>query len=117
MQRRGFGRRARFRRKRQREWKLNRYNITGIVTNVGSASQGTDALQSVDVYQGKTKLDSKIIPPLKAAQSLRFLTFPRARPTPETGQHQLRFQLNVRHPSPSDSQICNMANDSFTLTF
>ena len=96
---------------------LNRYNITGIVTNVGSASQGTDALQSVDVYQGKTKLNSKSIPPLKAAQSFTF-SYVSARSTDAgNGTTQLRFQLNVRHPSPSDSQICNMANDSFTLTF
>lgn len=96
---------------------LNRYEITGTVTNVGAASQGSDALQSVDIYQGKEKLDSKSIPPLKMKQSYTFpYVFMRSSDAGNSTTH-LRFQLNVTHPSPPDSQICNMANDSFTLTF
>ena len=50
---------------------LNRYEIAGTVTNIGSLSQGADALQSVDIYQENQKLDSKSIP-LKAAQPYLF---------------------------------------------
>jgi hypothetical protein len=96
---------------------LNRYEITGTVANVGSLSQGADALQSVDIYQENQKLDSKSIPPLKAGQSYQFsYTSMRSTDAGKDTAH-LRFQLNVTHPSPADSQICNMANDSFTLTF
>jgi hypothetical protein len=96
---------------------LNRYQITGTVANVGSVSQGSDALQSVDIYQGNQKLDSKSIPPLKAGQSYLFSYASMRSTDAGNGTTHLRFQLNVRHPSPADSQICNMANDSFTLTF
>jgi hypothetical protein len=96
---------------------LNRYEITGTVTNVGSLSQGADALQSVDIYQENQKLDSKSIPPLKAGQSYLFSYVSTRSTDAGSGTSHLRFQLNVKHPSPADSQICNMVNDSFTLTF
>jgi hypothetical protein len=96
---------------------LNRYNITGTVTNVGSQSQGADALQSVDIYQADQKLDSKSVPPLKAGQAYSFSYVSMRSTDAGSGTSHLRFQLNVKHPSPADSQICNMVNDSFTLTF
>jgi hypothetical protein len=96
---------------------LNRYNITGTVSNIGSESQGSDALQSVDIYQGNSKLDSKSIPPLAAGHAFTFSYVSERASDAGTGTTHLRFQLNVTHPSPADSQVCNMANDSFTLTF
>lgn len=96
---------------------LNRYKIAGMVTNIGSESQGSDALQSVDIYLGADKLDSKSIPPLAAGQTVPFSYVSVRASDAGKGTTQLRFQLNVTHPSPADSQICNMANDSFTLTF
>lgn len=97
--------------------KLNRYTITGTVTNVGSASQASDAVQSVDIYQGSEKVGNKTIPRLRAGQSSAF-SYNFERPaTAKSGTTQLRFQLNIWHPSPADSQSCNMENDSFTLTF
>lgn len=96
---------------------LNRYEIGGTVTNVGSASQGSDALQSVDIYDGKQKLDSKSIPPLKMGQSSAFSYVSTRSASAGNGTTHLRFQLNVTHPSPADSQKCNMSNDSFALTF
>lgn len=96
---------------------LNRYEITGAVTNVGAASQGSDALQSVDIYQDTEKLDSRSIPPLKAGQSYAFTYAFMRSSDAGNGTTHLRFQLNVTHPSPADSQICHMVNDSFTLTF
>jgi hypothetical protein len=96
---------------------LNRYEIGGTVTNVGSASQGSDALQSVDIYDGKDKLDSKSIPPLKVGQSYAFSYVATRSAAAGNGTTRLRFQLNVSHPSPADSQTCNMSNDSYTLKF
>jgi hypothetical protein len=96
---------------------LNRYQITGTVTNIGSLSQGMDAMQSIDIYQQNQKLDSKSIPPLKAGESYVFSYVSMRSTDAGTGTSHLRFQLNVKHPSPADSQICNMVNDSFTLTF
>jgi len=96
---------------------VNRYQIAGVVTNIGSSSQEADALQSVDIYQGNEKLDSRGIPPLKARQSYSFSYASMRATEGGAGTTHLRFQLNVAHPSPADSQICNMANDSFTLTF
>ncbi len=96
---------------------MNRYKIAGTVTNIGSESQGQDALQSVDIYLGSDKLDSKSIPPLAAGQSSTFSYVSLRASDAGTGTTQLRFQLNITHPSPADSQSCNMVNDSFTLTF
>jgi hypothetical protein len=95
----------------------NRYELGGVVTNVGSSSQGADALQSVDVYEGKEKLDSRSIPPLKVGESHSFsYAFERSTGAGNGTTH-LRFQLNITHPSPADAQSCNMSNDSYTLTF
>ena len=96
---------------------LNRYKITGTVTNIGSESQGSDALQSVDIYLGADKLDSKSIPPLAVGQAAPFSYVSVRASDAGKGTTQLRFQLNITHPSPADSQTCNMVNDSFTLTF
>jgi hypothetical protein len=96
---------------------MNRYEITGTVTNVGSSSQAANALQSVDIYQGNDKLDSKSVPPLQAGKSAMFSYVSTRATEAGNGTTQLRFQLNVRQPSMADSQTCNMVNDSFTLTF
>jgi len=96
---------------------LNRYEITGIVTNVGSSSQAANALQSVDIYQGNDRLDSRSVPPLLVGKSYPFsYSFTRAMDAGQNTTH-LRFQLNVKQPAMADSQTCNMANDSFTVTF
>ncbi|MGB8964988.1 MAG: hypothetical protein WCB99_05050 [Candidatus Cybelea sp.] len=96
---------------------MNSYKITGTVTNVGSASQVANPLQSVDIYRGKEKLDSQSFPALKAGESYMFSYVSMRAASAGNGTTRLRFQLNVRHPAPADSQTCNMANDSFTLTF
>jgi hypothetical protein len=95
---------------------LNQYAIVGTVTNVGSSSQGSDALQTVDIYQGKQKLDNRSIPPLKAGQSFAFSYSYERSASAGNGTTQLRFQLNIARPAAADSQVCNMSNDSFTLT-
>jgi hypothetical protein len=94
---------------------LNKYHIVGTVTNVGSLSQGANALQSVDIYQGNDKLDSRSIPPLNAGQMYLFSYVYSRSADAGNGTSRLRFQLNIRHPSQADTQMCNMANDSFTL--
>src|SRR6185437_11816008 len=49
----------------------NHYRISGIVRNNGS-DQASNALQTVDIYKGPEKLDSKSIPQLKAGASYNF---------------------------------------------
>jgi hypothetical protein len=66
-------------------------NCAGADLAVNPVSQAPDAVQSIDIYRGQDRLESKSIPPLRAGQSLW-------------------------HLSSADSQRCNMANDSFTLT-
>jgi hypothetical protein len=95
----------------------NRYALAGTVTNIGSASQGADALQSVDIYEGKQKLDGRSIPPLKVGESRPFSYVFERSTGAGNGTTRLRFQLNITHPSPADAQSCNMSNDSYTLTF
>ncbi len=96
---------------------LNHYKITGTVTNVGSASQGADALQSIDIYQGSDKVDTKSVPPLSVGHAYTFEYVSVRSTEAGSGTTKLRFQLNITRPSPADSQVCNMANDSYTLTF
>lgn len=96
---------------------MNRYEITATVTNVGASSQGANALQSVDIYQGNDKLESKSVPPLQAGKSYTFSYVSTRATDAEKGTTQLRFQLNVTQPSLADSQSSNMVNDSFTVTF
>jgi hypothetical protein len=96
---------------------VNRYELTGAVTNIGTTSQGADALQSVDIYEGKQKLNSRSIPPLKVSESHPFSYVFERSAGAGNGTTRLRFQLNITHPSPADAQSCNMSNDSYTLTF
>ena len=50
---------------------LNHYQISGTVVNNGPA-QASNVLQSVDIYQGTQKLDTRSVPPLKSGESYTF---------------------------------------------
>ena len=71
---------------------LNRYEIAGTVTNIGSLSQGADALQSVDIYQENQKLDSKAFRSRRPSP-ICFLTFLCGRLTPEMAPRICDFNL------------------------
>ena len=96
---------------------LNDYHITGTVTNVGSATQAKNVLQSVDIYVTDQKLDAKSIPPLAAGQSATFdYTYQRSKDAGQ-GTTRLRFVLDVHTPSPAGAQNCSAANDQNEVTF
>jgi hypothetical protein len=76
---------------------LNHYQISGTVVNNG-ASQASGVLQSVDIYQGPTKLDTRSIPPLKAGQSFSFTYTADRAADAGKGTTTLKFQLD---PAPS----------------
>ncbi len=99
-----------------RDGALNTYHITGTVTNVGSQAQANNVLQFVDIYMAEQKLDAKSIPPLAAGQSYTFTYDYQRSPDAGAGSTHLRFQIEVRQPSPAGSQDCNPSNGTYTLT-
>ena len=95
---------------------LSNYHITGTVTNMGSATQAKDVLQSVDIYMADQKLDAKSIPPLAAGQSATFdYTYQRSKDAGQ-GTTRLRFALDMHNPGGT-AQNCSTQNDSTELTF
>jgi subtilase family serine protease len=95
---------------------LNTYRITGTVTNLGDESQANNVLQFVDMYMVKERLDAKGIPPLAPGQSYTFaFDYQRSRDA-GTGSTNLRFQIDMRQPSPAGSEDCNPSNGTYTLT-
>lgn len=94
---------------------LNSYQISGVVTNTGSTSQSADTLQSVDIYKGTQKKDSRSIPPLKAGQSYTFTYVAQRSAQAGDGTTHLRFQLdNQNSPNASDA---NCDATTATVTF
>lgn len=94
----------------------SRYTVAVTVTNEGSMAQAKDVLQFVDIYQVPgEKLDAKGVPPLQPGGSYTF-TYDYLRSNEAgMGTTTLRFQLDMRNPSPPGAQDCNAANDTFTL--
>jgi len=92
---------------------LNRYHIRGTVENVGSASEASNTLQSVDIFKGSEKLDAKSVPPLKPGQSYAFSYVSARSADAGKGTTTLTFQLHVR-PSLRN---CNAHNQRYTVTF
>jgi hypothetical protein len=95
---------------------INKYFVTGKVTNVGHQGQASNVLQSVDIYEQENKADAKSIPPLKAGQSYTF-SYVYIRSTEAgTGTTNLILQLHMHQPPSSPgSQNCSTSNDRFVL--
>jgi len=97
---------------------INRYTLLGTVVNKGSQAQASDVLQFVNIYQTPgQKLDAKGIPPLGPAQSYTFSYVMLRASDAGRGTTTLRFQLEMRQPSPPGAADCDTSNDSFTVTF
>jgi len=92
---------------------LNHYQIGGTVVNAGSDPQASNVLQSVDIYQGDQKLDTKSIPPLKAGESYTFTYVAQRSSDAGKGTTKLTFQLD---PSPG-SENCGGGSDKYALSF
>jgi hypothetical protein len=73
---------------------LNTYHITGTVVNDGSEGQASNVLQSVDIYQGVEKKDTKSIPPLAAGQSYTFDYVAQRSADAGNGTTKMKFQMD-----------------------
>jgi hypothetical protein len=93
---------------------MNRYTIDITVTNSGGATQPTNTLQFVDIYQGTVKLDAKGVPPLKPGQSYTVSYDSLRSHDAGQGTTTLRFALDVQQPA---DQNCSTANDASSVTF
>jgi hypothetical protein len=87
-----------------------RYHLSGTVTNMGSATQASNLLQSVDIFDADDKLDTKSIPPLKPGESFSFTYISTRSSQAGKGTTQLGFQLDPLSP-------CSVGNDRYSLTF
>jgi hypothetical protein len=88
---------------------LNHYELSGTVVNDG-ASQASNVLQSVDIFENGEKLDTRSVPPLKAGESFAFTYVADRSSDAGKGTSKIAFQLD---PLP---QGCD-ASSAFTLTF
>jgi hypothetical protein len=95
---------------------LNHYQISGTVVNLGTESQPSNTLQSVDIFKGTQKVDAKSIPPLKAGESYTFTYVSDRSADAGNGTSKLVFTIDVQNIT-SREQNCDLTNDSFTLTF
>ena len=78
---------------------LNHYQIAGTVVNNGP-TQASSTLQSVDIYKGTEKLDTRSVPPLKAGESFAFTYTSDRAADAGKGTTTLKFQLD---PAPASS--------------
>jgi hypothetical protein len=91
---------------------LNHYQIAGTVVNNGP-TQASNVLQSVDIYQGTQKLDTRSIPPLKAGESYSFTYTADRAADAGKGTTTLKFQLD---PAPASSD-CSGSDMVASLNF
>jgi hypothetical protein len=89
---------------------VNRYDLSGTVTNDGATRQASNLLQSVDIFDADDKLDTKSIPPLKPGESFTFTYVSTRSSQAGKGTTQLGFQLDPISP-------CSVGNDRYLLTF
>jgi hypothetical protein len=89
---------------------VDRYHLSGTVTNKGATTQASNLLQSVDIFDAEDKMDTKSIPPLKPGESFTF-TYVSTRSS-QAGKDTtvLGFQLDPISP-------CSVGTDRYTLTF
>jgi len=93
--------------------KMNVYHLVGTVQNLGTASQPSNTLQFVDIYDGAERVDARTIPPLTASGSFTFsYNWPRA---VDAGAGSTTFVFRIRMVHGVN---CNPANGgAFKLTF
>ena len=89
---------------------VERYHLSGTVTNMGATAQASNTLQSVDIFDAEDKLDTKSIPPLKPGESFAFTYVSVRSSQAGKGTTQLGFQLDPISP-------CSVGNDRYSLTF
>jgi hypothetical protein len=95
---------------------LSTYRFNGSIVNAGNATQASNVLQFVDVFQSGEKSNSIGIPPLRLHQSYAFSYSAQRSADAGSGTTKLLFRLRMKSPAGS-AQDCSTGNDSFTLTF
>ena len=89
------------------------YTITINVKNLGPKGQGSNVLQSVDVFQNGTKVDAKSVPPLAPGKAFPAVyAFDRA---DGAAPNTTRFLFKLDIHSPAGAPDCNAANDLYRL--
>jgi hypothetical protein len=96
---------------------LTSYTIDGVVANLGSARQASNVLQFVDIYQGKTRLDVRGIPPLAPGQNYAWSYVWHRASDAGSGTTTLRLSLRMVQPPGVGSEDCNASNDFNSVTF
>ena len=91
---------------------LNNVKVSVTVTNLGSAKQPSNTLQSVEITQNDTKVGRKGVPPLAAGQAYTFAYVFQRSVEASPGTTPLRLQLVVTQPSNAD---CDASNDVYHL--
>jgi hypothetical protein len=86
---------------------LNHYQITGTVVNNG-ASQASNTLQSVDIYKGTEKLDTRSVPPLKAGESFAFTYVSDRAADAGKGTTTLKFVMDPAPASCSEDTVASV---------
>lgn len=96
---------------------LNHYTLRGKVVNLGNEAQASNTLQSVDIYKGSTKLDSRGVPALRPGESYTF-EYVSAR-SADAGDRTtaLGFRMDARQPTNTGSQACNTSNGLTMVRF
>lgn len=94
---------------------LNNYHFRVTVVNDGTATQPTDTLQFVNIYNDAgDKLDAKGVPPLAPGQSYTVnYELPRSRDA-GNGTSNLKFELN---PESVSAYSCNSAHKVLSVIY
>lgn len=96
---------------------LNSYTLVGTVTNLGSQKQASNVLQFVDIYQDRTRLNDRGIPPLAPGQSYTYSYLWQRAADAGNGTTTFHFNLRMVQPATPGSQDCDTANDTYRITF
>jgi hypothetical protein len=92
---------------------MNQYVLVGTVVNQGTASQPSNTLQFVDIYDGAEKVDAKSIPPLTTSGTSHFrYVWSRAS---DAGAGSTTFVFKIRMVHGTNCEPSN--GGSYTLTF
>lgn len=95
--------------------KLNHYQISGTVVNLGSQAQPPNTLQFVDIFMDTDKVDAKGIPPLKPGESYNFSYVSHRSVDSANGSTPMRFVIDELNRSAILD--CDAAADSFAFWF
>jgi hypothetical protein len=95
---------------------VNRYTITGTLTNLGTRAQSSNILQFVNISQYGQKLDARSVPPLAPGQSHSFTWEWQRSSDAGRGTSTIDFRFAIQPPVPAGQAECNTANDHYTLS-